>query len=44
MTDGQWIAANVGHAIAQGLKTQRVRLPDPDAAVLLRWADQPYGF
>jgi hypothetical protein len=39
MTDGQWIEANVGHAIAQGLKMQRVRLLDPDAAVLLRWAD-----
>ena len=36
--------ADVGLAIAQGLKAQRVRLPDPDARVLLRWADRTYGF
>ena len=34
----------VGLAIAKGLKAQRVRLPDRDAAVLLRWADRTYGF
>jgi hypothetical protein len=26
------------------IKAQRVRLPDPDAGVLLRWADRTYGF
>jgi len=42
MTQGQWVEADVGLAIAQGLKAQRVRLPDPDAAVLLRWAERTY--
>ena len=44
MTHGQWVEADVGLAIAQGLKAQRVRPPDPDAAVLLRWAERTYGF
>ena len=44
MTHGHWVAPDVGLAIAEGLKAQRVRLPDPDARVLLRWADKPYGF
>ncbi|WP_035678963.1 hypothetical protein [Bradyrhizobium liaoningense] len=44
MTHGHWVDPDIGLAIAQGLKAQRVRLPDPDARVLLRWADQPYGF
>jgi hypothetical protein len=35
---------DVGLAIATGLKAQRVRLPDRDAAVLLRRADRTYGF
>ena len=38
MTHGHWVDPDVGLAIAQGLKAQRVRLPDPDAGVLLRWA------
>lgn len=44
MTHGHWVAPDVGLAIAEGLKAQRVRLPDPDARVLLRWADRSYGF
>lgn len=44
MTHGHWVDPDVGHAIAEGLKAQRVRLPDPDARVLLRWADRSYGF
>jgi hypothetical protein len=44
MTHGHWVEADVGLAIAEGLKTQRVRLPDADAAVLLRWAERTYGF
>jgi len=44
MTNGHWVEADVGLAIADGLKAQRVRLPDPDAAVLLRWAERSYGF
>jgi hypothetical protein len=44
MTHGHWVDPDVGLAIAQGLKDQRVRLPDADAAVLQRWADRTYGF
>ncbi|PBB83749.1 hypothetical protein [Mesorhizobium sp. WSM3876] len=44
MTHGHWVDPNVGHAIAEGLRTGRVRLPDQDAAVLLAWADKPYLF
>jgi hypothetical protein len=44
MTHGHWVDPDVGLAIAQGLNAQRVRLSDPDARVLLRWADRPYGF
>ncbi|MBD3849583.1 hypothetical protein IED13_28125 [Bosea sp. SSUT16] len=44
MTHGHWVEADVGLAIADALKAQRVRLPDPNAAVLLRWAEQTYGF
>ncbi|MGM4961625.1 hypothetical protein ACT4MK_01470 (plasmid) [Bradyrhizobium barranii] len=35
---------DVGLAVAQGMEAQRVRLPDPDAGVLLRWVDRTYGF
>jgi hypothetical protein len=44
MTHGHWVDPEIGLAIAQGLKAQRVRLPVPDARVLLRWADRSYGF
>ena len=44
MTHGHWVDPDVGLAIAQGLKAQRARLPDPDARVLLRWAERSYGF
>ena len=44
MTHGHWVDPDVGRTIAAGLRAQRVRLPDQDAAMLLRWADQPYGF
>jgi hypothetical protein len=44
MTHGHWVDPDVGMAIAAGLRAQRVRLPGQDAAVLLRWADRPYGF
>lgn len=44
MTHGQWVEADVGLAVADGLKAQRVRLPDRDAAVLLRWSERTYGF
>lgn len=43
-TQGHWVEPDVGLAIAEGLRAQRVRLPDPDAAVLLRWAERTYGF
>jgi hypothetical protein len=44
MTHGHWVEAEIGQAIATGLREQRVRLPDNDAGVLLRWVDEPYGF
>jgi hypothetical protein len=44
MPHGHWVEAEIGQAIATGLREQRVRLPDRDARVLLRWADKPYGF
>jgi hypothetical protein len=44
MIHGHWVEPDVGLAIADGLMTLRVRLPDPDAAVLLRWAERTYGF
>jgi hypothetical protein len=44
MTHGHWVEAEIGQAIAAELQDQRVRLPDHDARVLLRWADKPYGF
>lgn len=44
MTHGHWVDPDIGQVIAAGLRDQRVRLPDRDARVLLRWADKPYGF
>ena len=44
MIHGHWVDPDVGLAISQGLKAQRVRLPDSDARVLLRWADRTYDF
>jgi hypothetical protein len=44
MTHGHWVDPDVGHAIAAGLRAGRVRLPDPDAAALLGWAENPYLF
>lgn len=44
MTHGHWVDPDVGIAIAEGIKSHRVRLPDADAQVLLRWADRTYGF
>ncbi|MCS3453735.1 hypothetical protein M2222_009370 [Bradyrhizobium elkanii] len=44
MTHGHWVDPDVGQAIAAGLRDQRVRLPDRDARVLLRWAERTYGF
>lgn len=44
MTHGNRVDPEVGEAIAQGLREARVRLHDHDARVLLRWADQHYGF
>lgn len=44
MTHGHWVEPDVGLSIAEGLKAQRVRLPDADAAVLLRWAERTHGF
>ena len=44
MTHGHWVDPDVGQAIAAGLRAQRIRVPDRDAAVLLRWADKSYGF
>lgn len=37
MTRGNRVEPNVGEAIAQGLRADRIRLPDHDAKVLLRW-------
>ncbi|MDQ0304878.1 hypothetical protein [Ancylobacter polymorphus] len=44
MTHGNRIDPDVGEAIAKGLRDARIRLPDHDAKVLLRWADHRYGF
>lgn len=44
MTHGHWVDPEIGQVIAEGLKAQRIRLPDHDARVLLRWADRAYGF
>ncbi|PZU83435.1 MAG: hypothetical protein DI527_23980 [Chelatococcus sp.] len=44
MTHGNRVDPDVGEAIARGLREARVRLPDQDAKVLLRWADRSYGF
>jgi hypothetical protein len=44
MIHGHWVDAAIGQTVAAGLREQRVRMPDPDARVLLRWADKPYGF
>ena len=44
MTHGNYVDPDVGRAIAQGLRDGRVRLPDRDATVLLRWSESIYGF
>lgn len=44
MTHGHWVDPDIGHAIADGLRLGRVRLPDQDAKILLDWADKPYLF
>ena len=44
MTHGNSVEPDVGEAIVRGLREARVRLPDHDAKVLLRWADERYGF
>ncbi len=44
MTHGHWVDPDVGEAIADGLRTGCVRLPDRDAAVLLDWAARGYLF
>src|SRR5258708_1422186 len=44
MTHGHWVEAEIGQAIAAGLRAQRVRLPDRDPRLLLRSSDNPYGF
>ena len=44
MTHGNKVSPAVGEAIAQGLREARVRLPEHDAKVLLRWADEQYLF
>jgi hypothetical protein len=44
MTHGHWVEAEIGQALAAGLREGRICLPDRDARVLLRWADKPYGF
>jgi len=44
MTHGNRVDAEVGEAIARGIRDARIRLPDHDAKVLLRWADHRYGF
>ena len=47
---GDWEQSSAGvqrvfaQTVAAGLRERRVRLPDDDARVLLRWADKPYGF
>ena len=44
MPHGNKVSPEVGETIAHGLREARVRLPDHDAKVLLRWADERYGF
>jgi hypothetical protein len=44
MTRGHSVEAEIGQAIAAGLREQRVRLPHDDARALLRWVNEPYGF
>lgn len=44
MTHGNRISPEVGETIAQGLREARVRLPEHDAKVLLRWVEKRYIF
>lgn len=44
MSHGHWVERDVGEAIAAGLRQERIRLPEENAKVLLRWADATYGF
>ncbi|MBX9846630.1 MAG: hypothetical protein K2Y42_21100 [Hyphomicrobium sp.] len=44
MTHGNKVSPAVGETIAQGLREARVRLPEHDAKVVLRWADEQYLF
>lgn len=44
MTHGNWVDPDVGRAIAEGLRAERVRLPAGDAAVVLDWAATEYLF
>jgi hypothetical protein len=44
MAHGHWVNSDVGHAIAAGLRAERVLLPDRDVAVLLAWANKPHLF
>ncbi|GJE04639.1 hypothetical protein GMJLKIPL_6603 [Methylobacterium isbiliense] len=44
MTHGNKVSPEVGEKIAQGLRGACVRLPDHDAKVLLRWANEQYLF
>lgn len=44
MTHGNWVEREVGEMIAEGIRQQRVRLPQGDERVLLRWVDRQYSF
>lgn len=44
MAHGHWVDPDIGHAIADGLRGDRVRLSDQDAKILPAWAEKPYLF
>ena len=44
MTHGNKVSPEVGETIAQELRESRVRLPEHDAKVLLRWVEKRYIF
>jgi len=44
MVHGNRITADVGHAIAKGVRLGQVGLPINDQAVLMDWDEEPYGF
>jgi hypothetical protein len=44
MLHGNRINFSAGEAVAEALKQSRIRLPEHDEKVLLRWYKDEYGF